>query len=768
MEPSLVWNRLLVTELLPLALAGYDESGLPMATPRTNSVPDLVQGHSLPHVSASDAWIPLSKAVLQKFSSSTDPDVVQAVINIYIINRESLVQLPSHVMSGLEQLRLLNSAQTITPHHVSELILTCHQQLGDTEKLLLLQYLCSHGNEVQLLLDRCLLPLQNGSFGVFRRRGGGDEVFWCEDQMQELFPGLENMMCRSSVSVTVKDHLKRWQSHVGHFSLRVLDKTSGDVARLMESVQKRHGHSSLTPRSQESWMRHRFSLPSYVSDHKQILGGLVQYPTTRGILAALEKVSGDPVRGEKADRDFNTSSTEAERESIRKFIANAEQLDPQRVSILTDLQLFTDMKRKQLVSVRQVNTIGPRDLPPVPPPWSLLRCDGSARFAALKLGASEVSLNTIAEKILKSIQENGYSSSDTKNFMVYFLNNYELMANKSLTDLARNIQFVPSSSGHLYKPRDLYDAQNGVLRELFLREDMFPCDEFSQPKDRQKPSDYPKTLPLRSYPAIVCPCEMALYTDLMYCGSTRAVTRPGMPEGVAKRLTVVRELPPQDVISHLQTAISHYNIKESHQYKLIFHRVFEWLNSCKSTKDVSQFLKETDCVLVESEGRFCRPKQFWVNKRYGDIDLRPYRFLLPSDMSSVSDLFLRCGSCQYQDDQLLQEVLSEVKKNHETGTVSKSGYTRDMRLVKVILYVLKENEEIVFVHTEIDADTAVRLGAVKMKDRALTGIENLDFGYGQHEELTDRLHNLLKDSYTDGFSVPKELIQNADDAGATE
>ncbi|KAK7492624.1 hypothetical protein BaRGS_00016103 [Batillaria attramentaria] len=44
----------------------------------------------------------------------------------------------------------------------------------------------------------------------------------------------------------------------------------------------------------------------------------------------------------------------------------------------------------------------------------------------------------------------------------------------------------------------------------------------------------------------------------------------------------------------------------------------------------------------------------------------------------------------------------------------------------------------------------------------------LDYGYGQREELTKRLHNLLNDSYTDGFSVPKELIQNADDAGATE
>jgi hypothetical protein len=33
--------------------------------------------------------------------------------------------------------------------------------------------------------------------------------------------------------------------------------------------------------------------------------------------------------------------------------------------------------------------------------------------------------------------------------------------------------------------------------------------------------------------------------------------------------------------------------------------------------------------------------------------------------------------------------------------------------------------------------------------------------------LTRRIKNLLKD-YTDGFSVPKEIVQNADDAGATK
>ncbi len=39
--------------------------------------------------------------------------------------------------------------------------------------------------------------------------------------------------------------------------------------------------------------------------------------------------------------------------------------------------------------------------------------------------------------------------------------------------------------------------------------------------------------------------------------------------------------------------------------------------------------------------------------------------------------------------------------------------------------------------------------------------------YGQHEPLTRRLRAILQD-YTDGLAVFKELIQNADDAAATE
>jgi hypothetical protein len=47
------------------------------------------------------------------------------------------------------------------------------------------------------------------------------------------------------------------------------------------------------------------------------------------------------------------------------------------------------------------------------------------------------------------------------------------------------------------------------------------------------------------------------------------------------------------------------------------------------------------------------------------------------------------------------------------------------------------------------------------------GAQELDIAFGQTEPLTRRLKNILAD-YTDGLSVLKELIQNADDAEASE
>nr|KAG5705985.1 hypothetical protein BaRGS_010875 [Batillaria attramentaria] len=246
------------------------------------------------------------------------------------------------------------------------------------------------------------------------------------------------------------------------------------------------------------------------------------------------------------------------------------------------------------------------------------------------------------------------------------------------------------------------------------------------------------------------------------------------------------------------------------QYRLILSGIFQFLNKNRSDWTVKQTLQEQNCVLVESGEEFVRCDKFWVQRKQGnDIDLKPYRFPLPGDMMEAKDLFLQCGSAQRQDESMLQQVLEEIRSSHEDQMPSQEKFDRDLSLVKQILDKLKtcqfipkgtvllpiehdqgrvlkfrpasectiggqagtfdaEEQEIFCVLQDIHTSTAKSLGALDIRERALTGVEGLDFKYEQVEELTTRLHNLLNDSYTDGFSVPKELIQNADDAGASE
>lgn len=77
-----------------------------------------------------------------------------------------------------------------------------------------------------------------------------------------------------------------------------------------------------------------------------------------------------------------------------------------------------------------------------------------------------------------------------------------------------------------------------------------------------------------------------------------------------------------------------------------------------------------------------------------------------------------------------------------------------------------DEEDLKFVHTKIRSSLAENLGVPSLTRRIveIKGVE--DIPWGQKEELTDRLKSLIEE-YADGISVLKEMLQNADDAGAT-
>ena len=73
-----------------------------------------------------------------------------------------------------------------------------------------------------------------------------------------------------------------------------------------------------------------------------------------------------------------------------------------------------------------------------------------------------------------------------------------------------------------------------------------------------------------------------------------------------------------------------------------------------------------------------------------------------------------------------------------------------------------------YVHKDLSIDLAHRLGAIDIRTKKLSRISRpIGREFGQREELTDRLKGILK-AYPCDVGVLKELVQNADDAGATE
>ncbi|XP_076453314.1 sacsin-like [Babylonia areolata] len=330
-------------------------------------------------------------------------------------------------------------------------------------------------------------------------------------------------------------------------------------------------------------------------------------------------------------------------------------------------------------------------------------------------------------------------------------------------------------------------------------------------QDHEKSAHYPRSLPVRSSPLLVRPADMYSYTLLTVIGSVAPVGRPDMCVKLADHC-VRKEATSRDVLQHLKTVISHFQQQEVSQYKLTLNDIFRHLTQIMNDQSVIMCLQSEKCVLIESGESFVCPTNFWIQRQVQDIDLRPYRFPLPVEMKEMTALMEECGSSKSQTDQLLQAVLQEIQSKHSGHDVSPSDFQTDLQLVKIILEALKKSQatrdgstllpvihqqnnelrfkparectvipgmkqsnapldvgfEIHIVHPDVSSNTALDLGACEMSERALTGLEDLDFGYEQHEDLTTRLHGLLHESYTDGFSVPKELIQNADDACASK
>ena len=271
-----------------------------------------------------------------------------------------------------------------------------------------------------------------------------------------------------------------------------------------------------------------------------------------------------------------------------------------------------------------------------------------------------------------------------------------------------------------------------------------------------------------------------------------------------------------NVVKHLKTVVTHYNPDEKQYYISTVKDIYSYLNQVADPGVIKNALQgiENSCWVWNGDG-FCSPDVVLAVRP--PIDLTPYICSLPSEVMQFSNFFSKFGMKEHCDALFFVHVLHLMKQKYASAReYPNTEVKRDLRLSADILNEIKPKEgeqlpteiqEKVLIPTHVEGDSYLRLAPVEdcmycdhewledgtsaeeetdccfvhpiiphstaelLQVRTLRNqlLEADEIGgeFGQEEKLTRRLKRLLEE-YRDGFSVPKELIQNADDAGATE
>ena len=339
--------------------------------------------------------------------------------------------------------------------------------------------------------------------------------------------------------------------------------------------------------------------------------------------------------------------------------------------------------------------------------------------------------------------------------------------------------------------------------------------------ESQKLSTYPPSLEWYEGAVFHKPSEIYDISQASLIGSLRPVVSMHTYE-TCFPLELSQKSPDiNDVIHHFKQVVERYTESEKLCFLQIIDKIYAYLQGCEPERVNSALRRVNMEEWIWYGNGFVSPKHAIISKYR--IDLSPYIRVLPEESKKYQNLFINCGMRGECHESLLTEVLLLVKQKHSEGKFKRDENKQDLHLVCQILEEIKdsptvlENSEIYvpvysndsntlklcpvsqcsysdterfndfydesfgvdrdsskegkpmyLVHPAVSKQTAKAL-CIPSLTSCVLGAES--FGVfeacGQGEPLTRRLNRLLED-YKDGFSIPKELIQNADDARATE
>ena len=290
-----------------------------------------------------------------------------------------------------------------------------------------------------------------------------------------------------------------------------------------------------------------------------------------------------------------------------------------------------------------------------------------------------------------------------------------------------------------------------------------------------------------------------------------------LPANVCKPFTPNIEDMLRYLLAHFEDVILNEN--NISNVKNITYQMYEQLHSFhQNGYNIQLFLMEKTqkCVWISKHKRFVHP-DFVAVKQNPTFrqNLEPFLWMLPDDLEKYYPLFQALGVNHTVNEsqiigilgkikqgsskslclssaeawQLVMSILSWITGNGEhmvdaslcdsvyvptesdsdwpTLEACKDVVYTDSEFLKRYLLVSEENDDsYTFVNHRITPQLAYKL-RLKPLSEHLNLSEDAFEDAGQSEPLTVRLKNILKD-YKDGLTIIKELLQNADDAGAKE
>ena len=276
------------------------------------------------------------------------------------------------------------------------------------------------------------------------------------------------------------------------------------------------------------------------------------------------------------------------------------------------------------------------------------------------------------------------------------------------------------------------------------------------------------------------------------------------------------EPPIEHVISHFMEIIKYKKDFENTELEDLVYQIYGYLTDnlqflFRKSKMLSIDLHQANWIWIGKLHKFVKPSDTCISRglhQQFPYDLSPILHVLTEKHSKFSSLFIRFGAHKEINTQLLISVLSRIKDNsHSTSNdrawamvshilnwITNHGKTSSREITTLDdLYVPIESQSLYpqlvktgdVVYTDLKYLKSVQKSKKNLKfvheDYAhlascleLTPLSKelniSDYAFddvGQSEPLVKRLKNILRD-YKDGLTIIKELLQNADDAGASE